>query len=59
MDEAKLDKSLIQEFVNEKKLLGFFIKSVKNKQGIREGFNAIIEGMYEKKKFGLLELLLS
>jgi len=34
VDETKLDNSLIQEFVNENKLLGFFITSVKNGKGL-------------------------
>ena len=50
VDETKLDNSLIQEFVNENKLLGFFITSVKNGQGIIEAFDTIIEAMYNNSK---------
>ena len=50
VDETKLDNSLIQEFVNEKKLLGFFITSVKNEKGVIEAFDTIIEALYNKFK---------
>jgi len=48
VDQTKMDNSLIQEFVNEKKLLGFFITSVKNRQGIIKAFDTIIEAIYNK-----------
>lgn len=50
VDETKLDYSPIQEFVNENKLLGFFITSVKNDQGINKAFDTIIEALYNKFK---------
>jgi len=50
VDETKLDHTLIQEFVKENKILGFFITSVKNEQGIIEAFNTVIEAIYNKYK---------
>jgi small GTP-binding protein len=50
VDDTKLDYSYIQEFINENKLLGFFITSVKNNQGINRAFDSIIEALYNKFK---------
>ena len=48
VDETKLDTSKIQEFVNKKKLLGFYLTSAKTGKGINEAFNRIIEELYSK-----------
>jgi len=50
VDEIKLDNSLIQEFVNENKLVGHYITSAKTGKGVIEAFNLIIETLYSKYK---------
>jgi len=46
IDENNIDNSNVQEFVNEKKLLGYYLTSVKTGQGVNEAFKAIIDAMY-------------
>jgi GTPase SAR1 family protein len=50
IDEHKITKSKFQEFVNEKKILGYYIISVKTGQGVDEAFTRIIEALSDKIK---------
>ena len=53
VDETKLDNALIQKYVNENKLLGFFITSVKDGQGSIEAFDTIIEAIFKTRSKNL------
>jgi GTPase SAR1 family protein len=50
VDEPKVIKSKIQEFVNKKKILGYYITSAKTGQGVNEAFTRIIEALNDKIK---------
>ncbi len=50
IDENNLDKSTIQELVNDNNFLGYYITSAKTGEGVIKSFNAIIDVLYFKYK---------
>ena len=50
VDENSLDNSIIQEVVNERNFLGYYITSAKTGQGVIEAFNEILDKLYHKDK---------
>lgn len=50
VDETSLDKSRIQEKVDNLKFLGYYITSAKTGQGVIDAFNVIIINLYNKFK---------
>jgi small GTP-binding protein len=50
IDEAKIERSKIQEIVIESGFLGYYITSAKTGQGVHNAFNTIIEKLYKKSK---------
>lgn len=56
LDEDKLDKSKIQDIVDENNFLGNYITSAKTGYGLIKAFNSIIEELYFKYKSAIPEL---
>jgi len=50
VEENSLDNSIIQEVVNERNFLGYYITSAKTGVGVIEAFNEIIDKLYHKYK---------
>jgi small GTP-binding protein len=50
IDEKNIDKSNIQEIIDKRNLLGYFITSAKTGKGVIEAFNALINDLYKKIK---------
>ncbi len=50
IEEKDLDKTAIQDLVNERNFLGYYLTSAKTGQGVHDAFNAIIEKLYYKSK---------
>ncbi|MFW9940632.1 MAG: Rab family GTPase [Candidatus Thorarchaeota archaeon] len=50
VDESSLNSAEIQNLVNERNFLNFFLTSAKTGQGVIEAFNTIIEQLYLKFK---------
>ncbi len=48
--EENLEKTKIQDLVNERNFLGYYLTSAKTGQGVHEAFNAIIDKLYSKFK---------
>ncbi len=56
IENVNLIKTNIQEFIRERKFLGYFLTSAKTGQGVHEAFNIIIEKLYNKNKTSSSEL---
>jgi len=56
VEENSLDNSIIQEVVNERNFLGYYITSAKTGVGVIEAFNEIIDKLYHKYKELSVEL---
>jgi len=56
VEENSLDNSIIQEVVNERNFLGYYITSAKTGVGVIEVFNEIIDKLYHKYKELSVEL---
>jgi len=50
INENKLDKTKIQNFINEQNFINYYITSAKTGKGVYEAFNAIIDILYKKYK---------
>ena len=48
IEENNLDKTNIQEVVNKRAFLGYYLTSAKTGQGVHEAFNVIINKLYSK-----------
>ncbi|MFX0137075.1 MAG: hypothetical protein ACFFDN_25780 [Candidatus Hodarchaeota archaeon] len=48
INEDSLNESEIQEIVNKRNFLGYYITSAKTGQGVYEAFNSLIKKLYYK-----------
>jgi small GTP-binding protein len=50
INEDSLNKSKIQEIVNKRNFLGYYITSALTGQGVHDAFNSLIKDLYDKHK---------
>jgi len=50
VDESSLDHAKVQEMVEDRNFLGYYLTSAKTGKGVIEAFNAIINKLYQKYK---------